>query len=519
MQVGTNTNRLFLFSATNDPAGTHGGPSINNSHDTLPEKGGSKDPYRWTTYAERLTAAGVPWRVYQDLADNFGDNSFVGFKSFQDSLHGAPGADPRLARDGLSTYTLERLKADVMDASLPPVSWVVGTASGSEHPGPSSPAQGADYIARVLDALTANPKTWARTVFLVNFDENDGFFDHMPPPAPPSRDAEGGLIGASTVDLTGEHHLVRNPANRGTDRDDLMGRPYGLGPRVPMYVVSPWSRGGWVNSQVADHTSVIRFLEARFGVMEPNISPWRRAVCGDLTSAFDFKTPNREARPPKLPATAETAARAAALRKTTRPPIPGAVTAPVQAKGVRLSRPLPYELDVRFSGKDGRIRARFANTGRAGAVFHAYDLTDLAAVPRRYTVGAGQALDAEWPAGADLWVLGPNGFHRRFRGQGLEMAAAYGGGRLTLELRNAGAEATTVRAAPNAYGAALKAQSVKLEPGATRRLTWPLSANRGWYDLTVTGAGVLARVAGRVETGRPSISDPAMGGTAVMSWS
>jgi phospholipase C len=112
------------------------------------------------------------------------------------------------------------------------------------------------------------------------FDENDGFFDHVPPPAPPSRDASGNVLGGSTIDTAGEYHLARHPSEAKSERDDLMGRPYGLGPRVPLYVISPWSRGGWVNAEVFDHTSVIRFLEKRFGVMEPNISAWRRAVCG-----------------------------------------------------------------------------------------------------------------------------------------------------------------------------------------------------------------------------------------------
>src|SRR6202012_5931181 len=119
-----------------------------------------------------------------------------------------------------------------------------------------------------------------------------------------------GFAGASTVTTDGEYHFARSAADKDAERDDLIGRPYGLGQRVPMYVISPWSRGGWVNSQAFDHTSVIRFLEARFGVHEPNISPWRRAVCGDLTSAFDFKNPNNQ--PIVVPSTAGLTAKAAA---------------------------------------------------------------------------------------------------------------------------------------------------------------------------------------------------------------
>ncbi|KAG1246391.1 hypothetical protein G6F65_020713 [Rhizopus arrhizus] len=86
------------------------------------------------------------------------------------------------------------------------------------------------------------------------------------------------------------------------------GKPFGPGMRVPMWVISPWSRGGWVNSQVFDHTSALRFLEQRFGVVEPNISAFRRAVCGDLTSTLNFVSPNSAAlptlpgRPPKTDA-------------------------------------------------------------------------------------------------------------------------------------------------------------------------------------------------------------------------
>ena len=69
------------------------------------------------------------------------------------------------------------------------------------------------------------------------------------------------------------------------------GLPIGLGFRVPAIVVSPWTAGGYVNSDVFDHTSLIRLIEARFGVREPNISSWRRRTCGDLTSVFRFSAP------------------------------------------------------------------------------------------------------------------------------------------------------------------------------------------------------------------------------------
>ncbi|PZR31391.1 phosphocholine-specific phospholipase C [Caulobacter segnis] len=514
-QTGTNTNRLFLWTGTNDPAGKAGGPSISNSHDNFADKGGAKESYRWTTYPERLQTAGVSWRIYQDMADNFTDNPLAGFKAYRDAYKDLPGSDQTLKTLGLSTWHLDKLREDVVNGRLPQVSWIIAPAADSEHPNPSSPAQGADYTARVIDALTADPKVWARTVFLVMFDENDGFFDHMPPPSPASLGPDGKLLGGTTVDETGMRHVVRNPTEAKSERDDLMGRPYGLGPRVPLYVISPWSRGGWVNSQVFDHTSVIRFLEARFGVAEPNIAPWRRAVCGDLTTCFDFKTPNARPFAP-LPATAEAAKRANALGRT-KPPTPTAVVAPVQAKGTRPSRALPYALSVDAEVRDGAARLKLANTGQQAAVLHVYDKLRLETVPRRYTLAPGASLEDAWPAGAyDLWVLGPNGFHRRFAGtsEGVEVSARAEGDALRVSAVNNGRE-------PRALivdvmdGARLH---VALAPGETRSTTLP--TRQGWYDVTARLDGApawLRRVSGRIETGRDSISDPWMGGPAVLT--
>ena len=514
-QTGTNTNRLFLWTGTNDGLAKAGGPSISNSHDDFPEKGGAKDSYTWTSYPERLLKAGVTWRIYQDMADNFTDNPLAGFKAYRDAHKDVPGSDTRLKDLALTTQHLDRLREDVVAGRLPQVSWIISPAADSEHPSPSSPAQGADYTARVIDALTADPKVWARTVFLVMFDENDGFFDHMPPPAPPSRDAAGKLIGGSTVDLAGEHHLVRNPTEAKSERDDLMGRPYGLGPRVPLYVISPWSRGGFVNSQVFDHSSVIRFLEQRFGVKEPNISPWRRAVCGDLTTCFDFKTPNQQPFP-ALPATAEPAGRAAKLERT-KPPTPTTVVAPQQAKGTRPSRALPYApaIDARFA--KGAMSLVMSNIGASAAVLQVYDRLRLNEVPRRYTIEPRKRLTDTWPAGAyDLWVLGPNGFHRRFTGEdtGVEIDARAQGDGLLVTVTNIRPVARSV--VISAEG--LAPWRVDFKAVDTVARTFP--TKQGWYDLTARLDGEptwLRRLAGRIETGKDSISDPWMGGTAILS--
>lgn len=529
IQTGTNTNRLFLWTGTNDPTGAGGGPAIGNSRDSLPEDGGARDSYHWTTYVERLQAAGVSWRVYQDMADNFSDNPLAGFKAFRDAHVGAPGSDPVLAERALTTRALDGLRADVLSGTLPQVSYIVSTAAESEHPGPSSPAQGADFTARVIDALTADPEVWSRTVLLLMFDENDGFFDHMPPPAPPSQDGER-LLGGSTVATNGEYHLVKAPGELLWERAGLMGRPYGLGPRVPMYAISPWSRGGVVNSQVFDHTSVIRFLEQRFGVMEPNISAWRRAVCGDLTSAFDFRTPNAGAWRDGLPATADTAARAKALPRKTKPRTPARFDPPVQASGPRPSSALPYRLEVETDVTATGVTLRFINSGAAGAVFHVYDRTRLQDIPRRYTVEAGKMLEGAWPASPDtahdLWVLGPNGFHRHVRGRGgvgaLKTARMAGptGSDLIIALINPGATARKLKVTPMAYGDLHAAWEGEAAPGAVLAPSWSVSGTGGWYDLMVTCAeepDLLRRYAGRLETGAALITDPAMAGPALMA--
>ena len=512
VQTGTNTNRLFLWTGTNDPSGAHGGPAIGNSHDNFPEKGGSAHSYLWTTVAEQLQAAGIDWQIYQDMADNFTDNPLAGFESFRAAYHGT--GNPELKKRGLSTHALDALRADVQAGRLPQISYIVATATGSEHPGPSSPAQGAAYTAEVLDALTSNPAVWARTALFINFDENDGFFDHVPPPAPPSRDKDGHLLGGSSVDLTGEYHLKPSIGDEKADLPAYRGRPYGLGPRVPMYVVSPWSRGGWVNSQTFDHSSVVRFLEERFGFTCPNISPWRRAVCGDLTSAFDFASADGTPLP-ALPDPREDAARAAALKHQISPMAPSEAETLYQEPGTRPSRPLPYHLEVStMTGADG-ISLHFSAEG-AAAVFHVYDRTDLNALPRRYTVAAGKTLEGQWPFGEkgdyDLQIFGPNGFHRRFAGNHAQEQ-----GLVTLSWQVEKDMLTlTVPTEAAKLGLTLSRQTLTAsgltEPLTAGRHIWPLAESYGWYDVTIGSRAVPAferRLAGRFDLpGRATISDP-----------
>src|SRR5690606_4994319 len=213
-------------------------------------------------------------------------------------------------------------------------------------------------------------------------------------------------------------------------RDTISGniRPWGMGPRVPMYILSPWSKGGWVYSGVADHTSVGQFIEKRFDVKIPAISDWHRAVSSDLTSAFNFLSPND----PKLPAMPDTSPFEqwdAASRQLPKAKAPEQPSQLYQERGTRLSRALDYRLhcSLRYLTDRRQVQLVFENKGNKGAVYHVYDLHHLDRIPRRFTVEAGKSLMDEWDVretdgSYDLEVYGPNGYFHKFAGQLLEGA-------------------------------------------------------------------------------------------------
>ena len=559
MHAGTNSNRMFLWTGTNGPTGA-GVASVTNEWDdsyTPPSTTG----YEWKTFPERLQAAGVSWIVYENMRDNFGDNPLTGFKQYRQASEASgkpikntgpvPAYDPASDDAGNPLYKgiantmpganvdeyLNAFRNDVKNGKLPQVSWVIAPATYSEHPGPSSPVEGGWYIQETLDALTAVPEVWSKTVLIINFDENDGYFDHYPSPAAPSLNPDGSAAGKTTLpeaDIAFERFT--HPKPPGTIKQPAPdGRVYGPGVRVPMYIISPWSRGGWVNSQAFDHTSVIRFIEARFGVKEPNISAFRRAVCGDLTSAFNFATPNTEALPTLAGRTTRTQANdaRAAQEAQAQVPMPSDPQMPRQATGTRPSRALPYELHVsaRNDATSGKVRLLFANTGKAAAVFHVYDKLNLDRLPRRFMVEAGKTLDDTWNAMLDntgfydLWVLGPNGFHRHFRGDlnslragdapNPEVRVCYdiANGNVYLQMLNGGRSACKFTVRPKAYRTD-GPWTATVAGGTSAEQHWELAASGAWYDFEVTcdaDTSFYRRFAGRVETGKHTVSDPAMG--------
>ncbi len=289
----TDPNRFYLMAGTIDPAGTNGGPAIHN--------GGRN--YTWETYPERLERAGISWRVYHDL-DDYGCNSCRYFAQYRDLPHKS-----ELYENAMRDRPFYELLWDLKSGNIPQVTWIVPPSTASEHPD-YLPAAGEDYTNKVLEALWSNPSLWTRTAVIINYDENDGLFDHVAPPVP----------------------------EPGTKDEFVNGLPIGLGFRVPCLVVSPFSRGGYVCSKTFDHTSVLRLIETRFGVEVANLSKWRRDTCGDLTAAFGFgESPRPDV--PKLPDT-EQALRIAEenAMRLPRPDVPDEQTMPRQEPGPRLRR-------------------------------------------------------------------------------------------------------------------------------------------------------------------------------------
>ncbi|MPY34607.1 phospholipase C, phosphocholine-specific [Streptomyces adustus] len=494
----TGPNRTYLWSGKVDAA----------SYD-----GGDESGLTWQNYAEALQGAGVTWRVYQNARDNYGDNGCAYFKKFAAAKAGDPLYDRGMSSVPKVTGSTPddiaaAIRADVLAGTLPQVSWVVANQAFSEHPY-APPGDGAHFVDLVYRALAADPDVLDSTVLFLNYDENDGFFDHVPPPAPPA----------------------------GTAGEFLNGVPYGFGFRVPMIVISPWTRGGWVSSEVFEHTSVLRFLEAWTTALGkpaacPNISAWRRRVSGDLTGVFDFAAPVYGA--VDLPATS-------VIGFATCGPLPNPVPTtnapPAQEPGTRPARALPYQpggqLDRLEFGVSGRILAWFtmANQGAPAtraAHFSIHPNAYRDTTPWQYTVDAGATATDSFNIGAgygdgryDLTMLGPNRFLRRFQGdatkagKSAEVSARYavesGTGREALWLRmtNSAAAAVTFTITANHYRDDGPWTYRVAAGGSTEDFFNVVAHQNGWYDLTVTVDSDTTwsrRFTGHLETGAPSVS-------------
>lgn len=449
--------------------------------------------------------------------------------------------------------TLHQFREDVKNGNLPAVSWIVAPENYSDHPGAAW--YGTWYTSEVLDILTQNPEVWKKTIFIITYDENDGYFDHLPPYSVPHKEGMGKVSKGidTSVEFVKSHQQSSEP-------EDIRESPIGLGFRVPMLIVSPWSRGGYVCSEVFDHTSSIQFAEKLLShkydkkIEEPNITEWRRTVCGDLSSAF--RPWNGEKI--KLPAFMKKDESIESIHKAKFKKLPNGYTKlsdaqvkqvkeqprsysllPVQEKGIRPSSAVPYELYV-----DGHLNADkssfeisfkaaseiFGNNA-AGSPFSVYapnGYKNEAVENWAYTVKAGDTLNDQWTIGDfnngnyHLRVYAPNGFYREFSGNAkdpsLSVSCEYEKkknvkeltGNVLLKLKNNSGKPLTVEIADNVY----KAPKLIKAINGSADIVINLQKNYNWYDFTVRVKGnteFQKRFAGHVETGKESKSDPGMG--------
>lgn len=466
-----------------------------------------------------------------------------------------------------------QFRADVNNNSLPTVSWLVAPARFSDHP--SSPWYGAWYVSEILDILTKNPEIWKKTIFILTYDENDGYYDHIPAFTPPSPlNPNSGKV-SKEIDVDTEFVSLEDELKAGVEKKYAREASIGLGYRVPMIIASPWSRGGKVCSQVFDHTSSLQFLEGFLSTKTGknikcnNISNWRRTVCGDLTSVF--KPYNPDIKDQKISFLSRSN-QIETIHKAQFKDVPSGFKAvskeevekikqgskfsfmPQQEKGVSKACALPYQLfahgKLNTDKKAFEIDLGVGNTAfgkqSAGAPFKVYapgkfknetSATDFETAKNwDYAVIPGDTLTDKWEVGLfednkyHLRVYGPNGFYREFKGNsqdpGLAIKLEYeqasilakptGNIVLQMDNLNSGKEYTVI-IKDNAYKTATiqKKISSKDSGKSNANIILNLEKSFGWYDFSVRIEGTDTfeqRYAGHVETGEETFTDPFMGG-------
>ena len=459
---------------------------------------------------------------------------------------------------------LHQFREDVKTGNLPAVSWLIAPENFSDHPG--APWYGTWYLSETMDILTKNPEVWKKTIFILAYDENDGYFDHIPPFTAPNPSKPDSGLTSKSIDPSVEYVTLEQDMKKKALRD-AREDSIGLGFRVPLVIASPWNRGGSVCSEVFDHTSILQFLEKFLShktgkkIEQPNISAWRRTVCGDLTSTF--KPYNGEKIP--LPtfqvknAVIETVHKAkfkkdpSGFHQLKSEEIAQIIKSPSssphmpkQEKGIRTACPLPYQLYAEGKLSDDKktfnIKLRAANevfgSNAAGSPFNIYapgkykatdqgDFESVKAWP--YAVASGDALADSWPLSRfenenyHLRVYGPNGFFREFNGNSadplLDIACEYQlktksklTGNIELKISNTGGKPYSIEIKDHAYKRATISKTIPAKGQTT--IVIDLGKSFGWYDFSIKAAGASQfekRYAGRVENGEFRFSDPAMG--------
>jgi phospholipase C len=469
-----------------------------------------------TTYPELLLKAGVSWQVYtnHEVGDGSGNDGWVGdygdnplwfYQQYQAAEKATTAAGQRLAVQGAVqpwqpnagtplgpnhvNHVLAQFIADCAASKIPRVSWIVAPYEYSEHPA-ASPSYGAHYVRTVLEALMSNQALWESTALFITYDEHDGYFDHVTPAFPEAA-------------VTNEF---------------IAGLPIGPGPRVPMIICSPWTRGGYVDSNSYDHTSMLRFLETWTGVKVPNLTSWRRSITGDLTAAFDFGNPDFSI--PSLPDTVPLITQSDAEKSfpAVTAPAEGTQAQPAQEPGKRAHRPAQSQphADATVNRSASTVTATLSNEGKVGVSLVVYPDKYLPASATPFTVVKGADKTYTWAAlpasknGYAFSVYGPDGFVRTFAGQVVPAGTTSGqipavtatlsgqGASLHLTLANDGSAAVTYTLTANDYDGGT--QTVTVGPRGSKTVKWAASAD-GYYDVVITANtsdGFTRRYAGRI---------------------
>jgi phospholipase C len=502
----TSPNRMYFWTGTS--AGW-----ISNPDDYTVDFGPDAGTPIVRTYPELLQNAGISWQVYTNdqvgdsgsypdyFVGDYGDNPLWFYQQYN-TTNSAEGGTGVLASRGAVTpwqsnagvppisethaaYVLSSFIDDVQSNNLPQVSWIVAPAGYCEHPS-YTPDYGAHYVNTVLQTLFSNPDLWKTTALFITYDEHDGFFDHQLPPFPEAA-------------VTDEY---------------IGGLPIGPGTRVPMLICSPWTRGGYVDSNVYDHTSMLQFLATWTGVQPVNITSWRASVTGDLTNAFDFRHPDFSI-PQNIPTLDQTWALTQLTGGSTTPPAEGAQEMPGQEPGTRPHRPTLYQLhaDVHVDRKTSQVTATLRDTGTLGVSFSVYPDAYLAATATPVTVlphfPGSYVWDATETGGQYAFsVYGPDGFLTSFAGTVVPagqnagpvpvVRAAPRSGEVELTLSNDGQTAIVYTLTPNDYEGSIR--TVTVHGGRDKTVRWPVNRD-GYYDVVITastGDGFRRRYAGRI---------------------